>query len=214
MVRQLNHQTSEFMNCNRFIVILILLVSFTNCSAQKYYTEGYIILLSGDTIHGQIKDVKDAATANIKPITIWFQSRDGVEKKYRATDISGYCRASNLKYFSVRDLDEGPFFARVIIQGSLTLIALSSCYGEYYLGRSYSGLDSKLLKDAMRKSRFFLLHINKKSTHEINKIFFKDDMFQYFSDYPELQQMIADKQLKYEDIEIMVKKYNKWFAAK
>jgi len=145
-------------------------------------------------------------------VKVWFKESEGKEKKYRADKIKGYSISGILNYVTIRDLDEGPFFARIIINDNLMLLASSWNCGRYYLGTNYSGPDNKILNDAIRKSRFFLLHVNKNSTHKINQLFFKEDMTEYFSDYSDLQRMIMNKELRYADIEIIVKKYNEWFS--
>jgi len=198
------------------ILFALLLLSglVMHCKAQRNFTKGYIISLNDDTLFGYIQDVNPLSKVNTKPIKICFLGDVGVRKTYKASKIKGYCVADNLHYVAIRDLNEGPFFAKVLMNGKVTLLAMSVNYGPYKTVDSYSDPAHKLFDEAMRKSRFFLRHENKISTHEINTLFFKDDMAEYFSDYPELHDKIISKELKYEDLEIIVGKYNERFANK
>ena len=121
----------------------------------------------------------------------------GKEKKYKANSIKGYSKSGIVNYLSIRDLNEGPFFAKILVSGTVSLLASIVQTG----ASTGKGMDA----------RMFLIHSNKSKTHEVFSMEFKSDLSDYFSDYSELKQQILNKELRYADLEIIVNKYNKWY---
>ena len=127
----------------KFIFIIPLIVgSVYFCNAQKNFSEGYIINLNNDTIHGKIKDSKSTFELNRKAIKIHFIDSSGKEESFLATKLKGYSKAGISNYKSLTDLNEGPFFAKIIIQGPLTMLVESEW--------DYQSMSTRL----------FLVHIN------------------------------------------------------
>ena len=177
-----------------FTLFLIILIS-DYCSGQKNFSEGFIISLNGDTLFGKVND--NCNGLNFKPINIKFIGEDGKEKKYKANSIKGYSKSGIVNYLSIRDLNEGPFFAKILVSGTVSLLASIVQTG----ASTGKGMDA----------RMFLIHSNKSKTHEVFSMEFKSDLSDYFSDYSELKQQILNKELRYADLEIIVNKYNKWY---
>ena len=57
---------------------------------------------------------------------------------------------------------------------------------------------------------FFLYKKIDNSYLEVTKMGFKDWVANFVLDYPKLKEMILNKELRYDDIEIIVEMYNKW----
>ena len=188
--------------------IFFFLTFFCCCletNAQKNFSEGYIILLSGDTVYGKVNDHFRAY--NNMPKKIKFIGKEGKEEKYLANKIKGYSKGDVSKYISIADLkDHSPFFAKVLIEGPVTLLTTAVEYSGGINTNDVFSLSNKTIY-------YFLKHLRKKSTHQVSDLQFKADMSNYFSDYPELQQQIINKELRFADMEIIVTKYNQWYIS-
>ncbi len=182
-------------------IILIILVLENNSQAQSNYSDGYLISLEDDTISGKIKDGWRRFQMNRKPIKIRFIGQDGKSKSYLASEIKGYSKADTANYISLRYLNEGPFYAKIILQGEITLL----CSGV---------LDQNIYNLKTFKNRYFFLRKNKKTIIEIFPLGFRSYMMDYFSDDVELKKLIENKELKYCDLENIVNLYNEWFKSK
>ena len=178
-----------------FIPFLILMYN-TNCFAQKNYSDGYIISLNDDTIYGKIKNSRTFGSYNSRTRSIRFIDKNGKNEKFLASKIKGYSKSGILNFLTITDLNRGPFFAQILIKGPLTLLS-------YTIDNKYGGYMILILK-----------HINKKSTQKVEVLDFKNGMANYISDYPELSQKIINKELRYADIEIIVREYNEWYNRK
>jgi hypothetical protein len=180
----------------KFIFLIAYFFTFLNlCLAQKNYSEGYIVTLNDDTIFGKIKDVASTFSMNARPIKISFIDREGKKESYKANNIKGYCKSEILKYITITDQNEGPFFAKVIIVGPVTLLAV----------------DGVAAKSSNYPTIYFLRN---KKTHPVSGFDFANDVSDYFKDYEELKELISNKALRFPDLEIIVIKYNKWYLNK
>jgi hypothetical protein len=198
-----------------FSFLLAFFCFSAKTQAQKNFSEGYIILLSGDTVYGKINDHFSAF--NSIPKKIKFIGKDTEEKKYLANKLKGYSKGGIANYVSISDLDRGPFFARILIEGPLTLLTTRVEYSGGIITNNINsrGINTNNVFNSNSNTVFyFLKHVKKKSTHQVSELQFKADMSEYFSDYSELQQQISNRELRFADLEIIVTKYNQWYNNK
>lgn len=172
---------------------------------QKDFYEGYIIALNDDTVYGKIKDKRPAVSMNQKPIKISFIGSNNIQITFLASQLKGYSKGDIKNYVSIRDLNEGPFFSRVLVKGPLSLLTTQVEGVAFYKNQP------AMLPQRVNDSREFLVHKNKKRTIEISMLEFKKQMAEFFADYYELQQSILNKELRYSDLEIIVSRYNDWY---
>ncbi len=200
-----------YMNVVRYLAPVIVTGFMGSVSfAQKNFSEGYVITAAGDTTYGKINNKR---SGNDKHNQITFVDKEGNVKTFSAKELRGYSRGDVFNYRTIRDIGAEDFFARVLIEGPVTLLGIDE--KESFLNHYY-GTNSRnsLYRSYDSNSRYFLCHINKEGTEELRSISFKSKMAEYFSDYEELKLLIENKELQKEDIEIIVSKYNKWYAGK
>lgn len=181
-----------------FYLIFLLFISHRSMS-QDSFVDGYIMTLSNDTIKGQINYIKKW------PYKVVFKDSRGDKKTYSAGEIKGYCQLNVFKFISVIGAEERPFFASVIVEGPATILRTSFARFANTGGSGYIYDHTEY--------HYFLLHIDKSGINEFNERSFTNDIAKYFSDYPELQEMILNKQFNYDDINVIVKKYNEWYLT-
>ncbi|MGB5508036.1 hypothetical protein [Robiginitalea sp.] len=72
------------------IILSMFLLGPTALSAQKKgYSEGYVISLEGDTLHGFVKDRREAPFEELYP-RVRFKKKGAFKKKYSPNEIKGY----------------------------------------------------------------------------------------------------------------------------
>ncbi|NJO69738.1 MAG: hypothetical protein HC830_11055 [Bacteroidetes bacterium] len=64
--------------------------------------------------------------------------------------------------------------------------------------------------DSYIKEEYYLFNVVNKQLTRVWESNFKTKMADYFSDYAELRNLILNKELRYNDLEIVVAKYNTW----
>lgn len=192
------------------LLIISQLITF-NIFAQKNFSEGYIITKNHDTIHGKVKD-KFFMPSTSK---ISFIDSTGVEKDYKASEILGYSKADIANYLSVDlGLIKGISydFARIKVNGYICLLTYkrknvnvnnNNNQNGFTFGQVGTGSSNEV-------EVFYLYNSDTKQVKEVYQIGFKDSMSKYFEDYVKLKESILNKELRYDDLEIIVEKYNRW----
>lgn len=179
---------------------LIFLSIFSFSFGQKNYSEGYIITWENDTIHGKIRD-HFSSRSTFAPGIIKFIDNSGLTTKYLPTDIKGYSKAGFENYMTIQD-DFGKNFARLIVEGNVKLLTIKKS-GSFPGSNGAGGYNTSSIS-------YYLYDSTTSKTTKVNPLYFKSQMAEYFSEYSALKEMILNKELRNEDIEIIVKKYNKW----
>jgi hypothetical protein len=105
---------------------------------HSQFSEGYIITLQGDTIHGRVKDRSSGLRTKLYP-KIRFRSSKGLTRKYSPRQIRGYYSEANglyesqwfekqqrllrMDYFGVTGVGQKRFL-KVVVRGKLSLYHL------------------------------------------------------------------------------------------
>ena len=192
---------------NAFIVFIVVVAGFTSV-AQKNFSEGYIVTLSKDTIIGKVKDYFPARF-QFAPKKIAFIDSTGTEIVYLPKDLSGYSKAGIANYLSV-DFGNGKNFVRIEIDGFITLLSIKSMGSSTMFAPNGVGGFNTVSGGSYNTETFFLYKKIDNSYLEVTKMGFKDWVANFVLDYPKLKEMILNKELRYDDIEIIVEMYNKW----
>ena len=192
---------------NAYLVFIFLVAGHATI-AQKNFSEGFIVTLTKDTITGKVKDYFPGRL-QFAPKKIAFIDSTGIEKIYLPKDLSGYSKAEIANYLSI-DFGYGKNFAQVKIDGYITLLSIKSKgTSTMFIPNGTGG--TTMATGGYYETETFYLYKKKEITYlEVTKPGFKDWVANFLSDYPELKEMILKKELRYEDIEIIVEKYNKW----
>lgn len=199
----INIKKGHKMKTIRLGFTLIFLSILTFSFGQKNYSEGYIITWENDTIHGKIRD-NFSSRSTFAPGIIKFIDKSGLTTKYLPTDIKGYSKAGFENYMTIQD-DFGKNFARLIVAGNVKLLTIKKS-GAFPVSNAGVGYTTS----SINSISYYLYNPTTSQTTKVNPLYFKDQMAEYFSEYAELKEMIINKELRYQDIEIIVKKYNKW----
>ncbi len=192
---------------NAFIVFIVVVAGYTS-AAQKNFSEGYIVTLGKDTIIGKVKDYFPARF-QIAPKKIAFIDSAGAEIVYLPKDLSGYSKAGIANYLSV-DFGYGKNFVRIEIDGFITLLSIKSKGSSTMFTPYGAGGFNTVSGGSYNTETFFLYKKIDNSYLEVTKMGFKDWVANFVLDYPKLKEMILNKELRYDDIEIIVEMYNKW----
>jgi hypothetical protein len=127
---------------------------------------------------------------------IEFIDSTGKKTTIFPNEINGYSKADVANYLSI-DINNEKDFAKIVNDGNITLLTYTQQTANTFMGPS-------------QYVTYFLYNRLTHKTQRVIQLNFKESMAEYFSDYPELQKMIINKELRYNDLEIIVEKYNKW----
>jgi hypothetical protein len=193
----------------RTLILAILLGFYYYSIAQKNYCEGYIITSNNDTIYGKVRDnFTFKLTGGTGKVS--FVDSKGKEETYKAKEIVGYSKAGIANYLSI-DIGLRHDFARIVVDGEVLLLS-----HKYTRTKPTVSSDTKMGTLAVSSATteevedLYLYRRNSKKLTFVQDFNFKKNMADYFSDDPELKDMISNKELRAPDIEIIVQKYNKW----
>lgn len=190
-----------------FLFFSIFTISF----GQKNYSEGYIITLQNDTIHGKIRD-RFGMRLEIAPSKINFIDSTGTIVKYLPKDIKGYSKAGIIDYLTIQD-NFGKNFGKLIVDGDVKLLTIKKSGTRMASNPNATGgfttIQSRYSNDV-----YYLYNTKTSNTTTVYQLFFKNRMADYFSDYDKLKTMILNKELRYRDLEVIVATYNKWKKEK
>ncbi len=204
----------------------------SGCIAQSGFINGYIITNKGDTVKGQVKDRKfPNSTTSWQKID--FIDSTGAKFSYTPEDIKEYGRRGKPRYKTlVIGVEARETFLEVSNVGAVILYS-------YYRG-TWGGAGNAVnvqpdKKPSKEKAEFYLtvqnlpahpnadkekvecfLQLNNKpsSLMQWRPRDYKRTAKQFFSDYPELLELIENGTLDENDIFAIVKKYNDFKAGK
>lgn len=167
------------------ISILLLLFSFIRGIAQDDYTEGYYITYGSDSVFTKIKVINSPAAKKIGYI-----NKKGKKKKFSASEVTEYGLNDLSSYAAIAPLPKAPkvrFFAEIVVDGQARLL--------YY---SF-------------KKNYFIKRRGSTEAVKIKKGTFRKQMMRFFQDFDDLRRAVKKKEIKYEQLETAVAKYNSWY---
>ena len=179
-------------------LLLLFLFSQTFLFAQKSHTSDYLVLISGDTIHGDIQHVNDNKTTYYKKIRL--TETNGNKKKYKRKDVLSF-QVNNTIYegfwlsqssekmalfnsrYTINSKNGERYFLRVISKGVLS---------HYHLEWFEQGESGVMWMDLLKKENepFFI-----RATQGIFGLK-KKVLIKYFQNCLNLKEQITQKQLK------------------
>lgn len=190
------------------VLFFILMVAGFTTAAQKSFSDGYIVTLKNDTIKGKIKDYFPTRFS-FAPKKLAFIDSSGVEKVYMPKDLSGYSKAGLANYLSV-DLGNGKNFIKIEIDGFISLLSIKGKGTSTMFVPNGAGGTSMVSGGSYETETFYLYKKQDSTFLEVSKMGFKEWVANFLADYTKLKDMILNKELRYDDIEIIVKMYNNW----
>lgn len=191
----MNNKT-ELMNIKKIlsytvVVVATVLVFNTAVVAQAKFLQGYVILLNGDSLKGEIKTNLKREFDNFAKAS--FRKKEGSEiKSYTPAKIKEYC--VNGTTFVSRNVEGEQVFVKRVSKGAVNLYE--------------SQVETMQMNEIKIKSDYYL----EKSGGEFVKVKsskFKKQMTDVMADNEEIVQALEDKKYDYENIVEVVNTYNK-----
>ena len=190
----------------KVLIIGILLVYTVSAVAQRDFLEGYVVLNSGDTLHGLVKDRKEGFSSRLLDCIILKHRKKRM--KFRPDQLVAYQRGGS-EFHSV-SFNQGndllgisrirvgqKHFLKVYVKGYLSL------YEDEFLDDSQSNFDGN----------FYLIREDELQYLQVSMLFFRKKMVPYFEDAPHIARAIEDKEYRYRDLVTIVTDYNKWRSS-
>lgn len=176
-----------------FASIIFILTSVHLAFSQSHddYLPAVLVNANGDTIHGEIKVVRDD---RFSKSIMFYRNGSDLQEKFSPKDIR-YFRFEDQEYVS-RNIDGKDYFVKRVIGGELSLYE--------YAFREKKGTKSEAAY------RYF---VDKQSTNEwveISSKNFKISISPLIADHSTLFQKIEDKYYSFKEKEAVVEEYNEW----
>jgi hypothetical protein len=174
------------------MVVVAILTAFSfRANAQAKYFPGYVIMLNGDTLKGEIKKNPKKEYDNFTKAA--YRKKDGGEiKTFTAVKIKEYC-VEGITFVS-RNVEGEQVFVKRLSEGAVNLYE--------------SQIEVLQMNDLKVKSDYFM----EKSTGEFVKIKsgkFKKQVQEVMSDNEEIVKAIDEKKYEYDNIVELFNAYNK-----
>lgn len=161
----------------------------------------YVITNKGDTVKGTITE-RDKKGVRFEGQKIKVQISDTEKKTYSPGKIKGYYK-DDTWYESVQVGKEEWAFMMLLVDGALKLFQYDV---EKVKGDEVEVTSTTYWIKDTRNKEFEPLQIKDKN--------FKTDMAGLCADYDDLAEEIRNKDYVFEDVEKVVKEFNKWFEEK
>lgn len=190
----------------KYLIGLFIFLTLNGYSQFDNYIKGFVIKESKDTIFGKLKDMSDERSCS----TIKFIDPNGNRIKFKNKDVYAYKRGNDL-YFKKsfeRPVSIGKMqgFMKIIVDGEIKL------YQFNYAVRNAGTMNSDGVMTGGGTSYQKDYYVEKDDEHIlVRKGVFKNTMSEYFSDNKDLSDKINSRELKYRDMEKIVRIYNKDF---
>ncbi len=174
------------------IVVVAIVIAFNkNTFAQAKYFPGYVIMLTGDTLKGEIKKNPKRDFDNFAKAA--FRKKEGSEiKTFNPTKIKEYC-VDGITFVS-RNIEGEQVFVKRLSKGSVNLYEAQ--------------IEVYQMNDIKVKSDYYM----EKQAGEFVKIKsgkFKKQVEEVMSDNVEIVKALADKKYEYDNIVELFNAYNK-----
>jgi hypothetical protein len=176
------------------VVVAAVLIFCKQACAQVKYFQGYVVLLNGDSLKGEIKKNLKREFDNFAKAS--FRKKEGSEiKNYGPAKIKEYC-VDGITFVS-RNIDGEQVFVKRISNGAVSLFE--------------ARIETLQMNEIKIKSDYYV----EKSGGEFVKVKsskFKKQMTDVMSDNEEIIQALEEKKYDYDNIVEVVNAYNKTAA--
>jgi hypothetical protein len=174
------------------VVVVAMVTAFKSTAvAQAKYFTGYVILLTGDTVKGEVRKNPKREFDNFTKAS--FRKKEGSEiKSYSPTKIKEYC-VDGVTFVS-RNIDGEQVFVKRLSKGSVSLYEAQ--------------VEVLQMNDLKIKSDYYM----EKQAGEFVKIKsgkFKKQITEVMSDNAEIVKALEEKKYEYENIVELFNAYNK-----
>lgn len=179
------------------ILVVILNLIFTS-SAQN---QNYVITNKSDTLYGKIQ-------GNIKPGTgkIKFLGEDGRKKRFYPRQIKGFVLNDSVRFVSILQTEnaeaaEYHIFALVVAEGPLILLSTQNKTGFLFSS-----------KNDKQENNYYLQDIENGDIVKLPRLNYRRLLADRVSNYGDLKREVLNKVYSYEEIPVVIEKYNNWLS--
>jgi len=173
------------------VVTTIIVFHFKSFAQVKYYP-GYVIMLKGDTLKGEIKKNPKKEFDNF--VKAAYRKSEGNEiKTFNPTKITEYC-VDGVKYVS-RNIEGEQVFIKLISAGVVNLYEAQ--------------IEVYQMNDLKIKSDFFMEKIGEVGPVKIKSGKFRKQVQEVMADNEDIVKGLEDKTYDYENIVEVFNTYNK-----
>lgn len=186
------------MKKNLYLVLLLVLGSFTAAKAEYIWKTGYVILNSGDTLKGEIKYNTKKELSLFSKVTL--KNAENVQKNYKPADVKEF--AYEDVHFLSRIMDKEPVFLKLVSAGQINLFE--------WQFEVYHGEETLVEKD------FYIEKVGSaaKEPEKLKGNRFKKTVSELMSDNIDLVTRVENDSKKYEiaEMQSVIEEYNEWYA--
>lgn len=186
------------MQKNLYLVLILVLGSFTAAKAELVWKQGYVLLNSGDTLKGEIKYNTKKELPLFSKVTL--KNAEGVQKNYKPEDVKEFAY-EGVRFLS-RTMDKEPVFLKLVAEGQINLFE--------WQFEVYHGDETQVEKD------FYIEKANgeSKEPKKLKGNHFKKTVAEMMADHTDLVARIESEDKKYEikDMQSVIEEYNDWYA--
>jgi hypothetical protein len=174
--------------------------SLLSFSQETGFDFGYITTLEGKRVNGHVKNfnplTNDATNVRFKP------GGRGKVEIYGPKDLIGYGRSDD--HFLSRQLQGGlPFFAKIVVQGKLSLYSVTDVMTSMSFG----------VPGHSSTTSYYLMKDGEKYLTTVYRAGFRKAIVLYLKEAPLVCKEIKDKKLKVKDLKDIVQRYNSEVGA-
>ncbi len=195
---------------DRYILIFLILLTnaaLSQTNVQRNFTQGYIVLLSGDTLKGNValfSEEESSAHVDFK------KNNYDTVSVFKPAEVSMYKR-DNSFYFTKPVTDKKNAFVKIMEKGKVNLYKYS-----YETARAGSGeeferkgpVEIKQNNKPPEKSFDYYLEKTKGDFKKIYRINMRGDLWNFFKGDDEQVKKIKSSKLEYDELPALIKDYN------
>lgn len=174
------------------VVVVAAVMAFnTSAFAQAKYFPGYVIMLNGDSLKGELKKNPKREFDNFSKAS--FRKKEGAEvKSFNASKIKEYCVDGTI--FVSRNVDGEQVFVKCITRGVVSLYEVQ--------------IEVMQMNEIKVKSDYYMERHGSEFV-KVKSSKFKKQMTDAMSDNEEIVKALEEKKYDYENIVEVVNAYNK-----
>jgi hypothetical protein len=186
-------------------VTAVLLLTFIvfQISAQKEYVSGYLIDNDADTIYGSI--YKKTKPGKGKVV---FRDQEGRKKTYYPRQIQGFVINDTLRYQSILQIENAEaaayhVFANLIVAGPLNLLATQNKISALFPS-----------EDQPDVNNYYVEEYETGKVYKLTRTGYRKQLAANVSEFTGLRREVMNKVYQYEEIPVVIKKYNDWIRER
>lgn len=188
------------------LLSLLLVISAASFSQkEKDYTEGYVLMETGDTLRGKIRDNVETE-GDVNKQRIWYVDKAGKTQRISAKKALEYRKNGFPPYRRIRTVRGNKKFARVMTEGSVILYKYFNVKSAGGVRNYGGGMAYDMPADI--DVEYYLQRAGKPELVLVPNFNFKSKMAKYFADDPDLKSRIENETVVRVNLTEAIQDYN------